>query len=368
MYTIRVHHFIMDAHTIRAMPTAQKRTAVAGERALVERALDTLRNLGVEARVDRQQPKDPRVNYTATLRRGAKRAAVQIEAKRALRPGTLGHVLLRLRDLKPPALLLTDYVTPQMAKLLRDAGIAFADTAGNAYLEFAGNILYVTGNTPEQRPRAEKVVRAFQATGLRVVFALLCAPELVARPTRELAAMLGVANGTVARVIDDLAHLGFITTVGRRDRQLHNLKGLLERWVMMYPVHLRPTLLRRRLTTDKPEWWKNETFDPLHVVLGGEPAADRLTHYLKPGTVTLYARGEPRPLNEIVARHRLRTDPAGEVEVLEAFWPAEIAAVQPGLAPTPLIYADLLATGDARRIETAKLVYDDYLARRFTQA
>lgn len=251
---------------------------------------------------------------------------------------------------------------------MRDAGIAFADTAGNAYVEFAGNILYVTGNTPERRPRAEKVVRAFQATGLRVVFALLCAPDLVARPTRELAAMLRVANGTVARVIDDLAHLGFLTTIGRRDRRLRNLKGLLERWVMMYPVHLRPTLLRRRLTTDELDWWKNEKFDARHVVLGGEPAADRLTHYLKPGIVTMYTRGEPRPLNEIVARHRLRTDPAGEVEVLEAFWPAEIAVEKPGLAPTPLIYADLLTTGDARCIETAKLLYDDYLARRFTQA
>src|SRR5690606_21580596 len=89
------------------------------------------------------------------------------------------------------------------------------------------------------------------------LFSRYCARR---RPTRELAAMLGVANGTVARVIDDLARLGFLTTLGRRDRRLHNLKGLLERWVMMYPVHSRPTLLRRRLTTDEPDWWKNETF------------------------------------------------------------------------------------------------------------
>jgi hypothetical protein len=368
MYTVRVHHIVMDTNSVKALPTNRNRTAIDTERALVERALDTLRDLGIEAQVDRAQGKDPRVDYTATLRRGARRAAFRIEAKRALRPGTLGPVLLRLKGLKPPALLLADYVTPQMANLLRDAGVAFADAAGNAYLEFGGNILYVTGNAPEQQPRHEKVVRAFQATGLRVVFALLCAPELVTRPTRELAAMLAVANGTVGRVIDDLAHLGFVTTAGKRDRRLHNLKDLLERWVMMYPVHLRPTLLRRRLTTDQRDWWKKEKFDPQHVVLGGEPAADRLTEYLKPGTVTLYARGEPRPLNEIVARHHLRTDPAGEVEVLDAFWPTEIAGEKPGLAPTPLIYADLLATGDTRRIETAKLIYDDYLARRFTQA
>jgi hypothetical protein len=368
MYTLRVHHQIMDVNPTRALLATRNRTAGDTERVLVERALDTLRDLGIEARVDRERPEDRRVEYTATLRRGAKRAPFQIEAKRALRPATLGPLLLKLQGLKPPGLLLADYVTPQMAKLLRDAGIAFADTAGNAYLEFAGNIIHVIGNTPERQPRAEKVVRAFQATGLRVVFALLCAPELVTRPTRELAAMLAVANGTVGRVIDDLAHLGFVTTAGKRDRRLHNLKELLERWVMMYPVHLRPTLLRRRLTTDQPDWWKKEKFDPQHVVLGGEPAADRLTQYLKPGTVTLYTRGELRPLNEIVARHRLRTDPAGEVEVLEAFWPAEIAGEKPGLAPTPLIYADLLAAGDTRRIETAKLIYDGYLARRFTQA
>ena len=72
------------------MPTTQKRTVVDGERDLAEQALDTLRNLGVEARVDRKQPKDPGVNRTATLRRGAKRAPVQIEVKRGLRPGTLG--------------------------------------------------------------------------------------------------------------------------------------------------------------------------------------------------------------------------------------------------------------------------------------
>lgn len=358
----------MDAEARAAKPISRKRTALVPERALVERALDTLRQLGVEARVDRTRPKDRLLDYTATLRRGVKRAPFQIEAKRALRPGTLGPVLLRLQGLKPPALLLADYATAEVAKLLRTAGIAFADTAGNAYLEFGGNILYVIGNAPEQRPRAEKVVRAFQATGLRVVFTLLCTPELVARPTRELAAMLEVANGTVGRAIGDLAHLGFVTTAGKRNRRVHNLSALLERWVMMYPLRLRPTLLRRRLTTDQPDWWKREKFAPPHVVLGGEPAADQLTQYLKPATVTLYTRGEPRHLNEIVARHGLRTDPRGEIEVLEAFWPIQITGEKPGLAPTPLIYADLLATGDARCIETAKAVYDDHLARRFTQA
>jgi hypothetical protein len=356
----------MDVGTAKTTAKRRKQTVEdAEERALVERALDTLRKLGIETKIARERPTNRRVGYTATLHRGAKKAPYQIEAQRTLRPATLGPVLLRLQNLKPPALLLTDYATPQIAKLLRDAGIAFADAAGNAYLEFAGNVFFVVGNPPAQQLRAEKVIRAFQPAGLRVVFALLCAPELIIRPTRELAAQLGVANGTVGRVIDDLTHLGFITTTGRRARRLHDLKGLLERWVMMYPAQLRPTLLRRRLAAAAHDWWKTEDFDPRHVILSGEPAADRLTQYLKPERITLYVRGEPRPLNEIIARHRLRTDPAGNIEVLEAFWPADIPTDQPGLAPTPLIYADLLATGDARCIETAKRVYDDYLARRF---
>ncbi len=87
------------------MPIPRKRTAADSERALVEGALDTLRNLGVEAHVGRARPKDRGVGDTATLRRGTKRVPLQIEAKRALRPGTLGPVLLRLRELKPPGLL-----------------------------------------------------------------------------------------------------------------------------------------------------------------------------------------------------------------------------------------------------------------------
>jgi hypothetical protein len=360
---------MMDKNTTKAVNTLRKRTVVDGdEPGLAERALSTLRKLGIEAKLARARPADRRVDYTATLHRGKKIAHYQVEAKRTLRPATLGALLLRLQGLKPPALLLSEHVTPQMATLLRNAGIAFADAAGNAYIEFAGDIFFVVGNAPAQQPRAEKVVRAFQPTGLRVVFALLCAPELITRPTRELAARLGVANGTIGRVIDDLAHLGFITTTVRHERRLHNLKGLLERWVMMYPAQLRPALLKRRLTATTPDWWKNENFDPRHIVLGGELAADQLTQYLKPGTVTLYVRGEPRPLNEIIARHHLRTDPAGNIEVLDAFWPADIPTEQPGLAPTPLIYADLLATGDARCIETAKRVYDDYLVRRFKQS
>jgi hypothetical protein len=56
----------------------------------------------------------------------------------------------------------------------------------------------------------------------------------------------------------------------------------------------------------------------------------------------------------------LKTDPAGEVEILRRFW--RFDDQEPALTPTLLVYADLLAIGDARCMDTAKLLYDGILA------
>jgi hypothetical protein len=66
-------------------------------------------------------------------------------------------------------------------------------------------------------------------------------------------------------------------------------------------------------------------------------------------------KAEPRFLLD----QHLKTDPAGEVEILRQFW--QFQNTQPALAPTLLVYADLLAIGDARCLETAKLLYDEIL-------
>ena len=56
------------------------------------------------------------------------------------------------------------------------------------------------------------------------------------------------------------------------------------------------------------------------------------------------------------------------VEVRKRFWNFPGEALHPDLVPPLLVYADLLATGDARCIDTAKLVYDSYVARLFAKA
>ena len=85
--------------------------------------------------------------------------------------------------------------------------------------------------------------------------------------------------------------------------------------------------------------------------MGGEGAGARITHHLRPGTLTFFGpKAEPRFLLD----QHLKTDPTGEVKILRRFW--QFGNPEPALAPT------LLAIGDARCLQTAKLLYDQILA------
>lgn len=66
------------------------------------------------------------------------------------------------------------------ARQCQAMGLAFFYAAGNAFLQAEGLYVLVTGRKPDKALfRTEKPMRAFDRTGLRVVFALLAAPELM---------------------------------------------------------------------------------------------------------------------------------------------------------------------------------------------
>jgi hypothetical protein len=78
-----------------------------------------------------------------------------------------------------------------------------------------------------------------------------------------------------------------------------------------------------------------------------------MTNYLRPGKATFYGdKVNPKLLID----KRLRPDPNGNVEILKRFWKFE--ETTPGMVPPILVYADLLATGDARCLEAAEMMYD----------
>jgi hypothetical protein len=148
--------------------------------------------------------------------------------------------------------------------------------------------------------------------------------------------------------------------MGKRGKKLTQKENLLQRWATTYPEQLRLKLLLGRYKGEYG-WWQQRRLDPLIAQWGGEIAAARLTHYLKPEIITIYTTTQQ--LNQLLLENRLRKDPAGDVEILERFWkPAEMWQYEDMVHPI-LVYADLLATGNPRNIETAKMIYEQHIIR-----
>lgn len=331
------------------------------ESELLQTGLEALNQHGIRATVTK-----PRLTGKAgvvRLKLGRQVVRYPLLLERWLTPVTVGHVAARRPRSDQPALLLTNYVTPHMAERLRGLGINFVDAAGNAYLEQGPVLIWVVGRKPATTMRPPRAGRAFQPSGLRVLFALLCTPDLAGRPTRTIAAQAGVANGTVGIVLRELREDGFLVALRQRrgKRTLRNLKGLLEQWTQAYARTLRPRLLVARYRPPEPDWWRSVDPRVYRGVFGGEAAEALLTGTLaRPGIVTVYL---PEAPGQFILANRLMNAPDGTAEIREKFWPFEYAWEHPTLAPPILIYADLLATGDARCLEAAQHVYDQHLAR-----
>jgi hypothetical protein len=136
---------------------------------------------------------------------------------------------------------------------------------------------------------------------------------------------------------------------------------MIDEWTTLYPSLLRGSLELGRFRTDMADWWQDVPDMRDRCWFGGEPAAAMLTGYLKPATFTLYCANEvPR---EWIAKARLRPDRDGNIEFLKSPIRFTTAAGYPqNVVPPLLVYADLVASGDSRNLETARLLREQYLS------
>lgn len=282
------------------------------------------------------------------------------EVKTVDRFATPALVKTQLAGLKAPPILVAPYVTRETAQLCRALHLAFMDTAGNAYLEGPGFLVWVIGETRPADLKRPKF-RALTPAGLRTAFALLCKPNLIQTNYREIAWAANVALGTVGPAVKDLEARGLLRVTGGGRQCLLEPKRLLEEWVAHYHTTLRPKLNPRRFDADMDVLAEKE-LQQYGAFWGGEVAADRLTHMLKPAACTIYAR---EPIAKLVAGLRLRALPEGRVEVLKAFWNLPPEPEHPDTAPAPLVYADLLATQDGRNVEVAQILYERIIEPQF---
>jgi len=288
--------------------------------------------------------------------RGNRQFAAQIKAVDRFR--TPAQVKAQLGGHRALPMLVAPFISRQMAEHCRKLHLSFLDTAGNAYLEAPGLYVYITGQ-PRPKDAGESKFRAVGAAGLQVGFALLSRPELVHAPYREIAQDAGAALGTITHVMRDLEARGFLA--GGRRRRMLDPRRLLEEWVTHYPIALRPKLHPRRFEASR-EQLAQADLKRLGACWSGELAAQRLTQFLKPAGFTIYTH---KAVNRLVAALRLRANPTGNLEVLDAFWNFKPDPEYPDLVPPVLAYADLLATRDGRNIEAANLIYEQRIEPAF---
>ena len=257
-----------------------------------------------------------------------------------------------------PVLVTTPYVSSRMAARLRERGLNFVDVAGNTSIRLPGLVVEVQGRPREAVTMPRATGPTGRRAGVRVILGLLAAPERAGELTvREVAAAAGVSVGSAQGVLADL----------REDRFLYD--GGLDRTAVLFEGWLAGYLSDRRIQAPSHTFtYASGWHEPVEVrralaeagaVLGGEDAATELGLPLRGSSGIVYASASPGP---VVRAARLRKDPRGTLQVRDRWWrPAEGAVT----APSPLVYADLLASDDPRQAEVAaELRRTDALLRR----
>jgi len=332
---------------------------------LVQAVHSLANSAGLQAAIEAMESRQ-RVGADAivNVRDENKRWRFYVEVKPHLTSHTLGSAIAAVSQIKKEhqsVALVSAYVNPSQADKLRQLGIEFFDAAGNASFQQKGLHVFITGRKPQTIKSLGRPARAFNTTGSRLVFALLCQPGLENKSYREMAKEAGISLGAVNWIINDLKSLGHLVDFGARGRRLVNRKELLKRWTSAYPEQLRPKLILARFKTEHAhDWWQKAQL-PSDAFWGSEVAAKLLTKYLRPETVTIYSESN---LPQLQARHKLQRDPNGDIELLRRFWKFEQWEKKDlQTAPPLLVYADLVSTADDRNLETAEIIYEQYIAR-----
>jgi hypothetical protein len=315
--------------------------------------------------------RNPEIDAEITID-GYKKAKYAVEIKKWAAQANFGALVNRIKKLPGKGMLVADYVNPMMGERLRKNGIQYIDTLGNVYIN--EKPLYIFVKTTKGQANAEKNLkgmmqtkpqgRAFQPTGLKVVYLFLTNAEMLNAPYREIADKAEVALGTVGWVINDLKQGGFLIEIGAKNRRLKRKHRLLDKWVDAYLEKLRPKLTVGAFRAVNPQWWNKvgKNITNYGAKWGGEVVAHEMTGYLKPQEITVYLEaGDGANLFE---ENRFRKDPDGDIHVYRAFWGADKTGDKtwPGLVDPLIAYADLVGTGDARNLEAAEELLGEHLA------
>lgn len=389
-----VHYFLLYIINGHDILVYMKNPIPIAETEILEHAIEALvKETGILIRVmDREIPLDHSIIADALLEIGPKRIEIYAEIKRHAQNVNIGAIINLIQRYPGNTVLVADYINPNMARKLKQENVQFFDAVGNAYLKIEQTYIFITGKKQDaslQINTGHIVNRAFEPKGLIVTYKFLTNPPSLNASYREIASATGVAVGTVGKVMSALKAGKYIQeSVRTKERRIIDYRKLLDRWVEAWPEKLKPKNFLGTFAAAEPNWWRDIKIQDHHGYWGGETAGALYTDYLKPEITTIYI---PKKMQAKLIRD-MRMVKAEEtthrsgpvVHMYTPFWivesddnfqeessdhlltysdghtsiPADAGLVNPVLA-----YADLVATGDTRNLETATILYEKRIAK-----
>lgn len=270
--------------------------------------------------------------------------------------GQLGSIKASLDAAGNRSILVTNYLSPNLAEKCRELDIPFLDAAGNAFLSLPGVRIFVSGR---KKGTKSKSLKGNNLTALKVHLAILTHSGLISKPFREIAKTANCSLTAVQRTIQELVDRKIIRPESTHlERILEQPSRLFDDWVANYPISMKPQMKVRRFHCKSSEWWKEVNF--VNAWWGGEVAASIMTKHLKPATQTLFVNEADfdSVIKSMANQYRWQADPKGEIEVYSLLQELPRQNQWSQCAPAIMVYADLLASLDSRNMETAKVLFE----------
>ncbi len=261
-----------------------------------------------------------------------------------------------------PVLVASKYITPKSKKILKEKKINYIDSFGNAYIDLKNLKVYIEQG--KAKPYNSEYSNIFTQSGGQILFNLLKNPELINETQRYLAHISDVSLGSVSKFLKGLFDEGYSVKWNNQQKyQLVNREALLEKWIVILNEKILPAHKVGNFTFSKTNTahWKNQLMHP-NVLWSGEPAAALVTEYLNPEKFSLFT---PLPKAEIIRELKLLPDANGEISIYKPFWivsdTMERVLSNNDVVHPLIIYAQLIYSGYSRNVETAQILYNEYI-------
>jgi hypothetical protein len=260
-----------------------------------------------------------------------------------------------------PMLLLARYVPAPAAEKLIDAGINFADRAGNLHLVLGRSYARtVVGRREQQRAKEARTMTAARG---QLLFTFAACEESPTWTVRQLAEASGVGKSNVATIRKQLVEEGILTPTFH----VRNGKELEGQLLRAYEQALRPKLVINRFRAAESSTAQllrkiRATFAKASTKwsLTGGPAAFELQRFYKGPEVPIFVE----PIAHTTLRElRMLPDRDGPLILLRAFGTVPFwKQIRGNMVAHPwLIYCELMYSSDPRAHEAAEQLKAEFL-------